>query len=415
VGTELLLGDILNTNARFAARELAALGIDQLRQCVVGDNPERLRADFLCAWARADIVLLSGGLGSTADDITRQSVCAALGIQLEESAELLAEIQSFFMRRAQPMPQSNARQACVPKDARAFVPGQSTPSAADATYYFPNPNGTAPGLAIVREQKCAVLLPGPPSEFEPMFTHSVRDFLRPWTDGVLVSHTVRTMGIGESDMAERLADLLEGSNPTVAPYAKVGEAIVRVTARAESAQAAEERIAPILAQIRARLGAHVYGVDAESLEAVLVQRLTERGQTLSTAESLTGGGIAQRITAVAGASNVLSGSAVTYCDQSKRSVLGVHAQTLADHSAVSEQVATEMAENVRRQLGTDYALATTGYAGPDDPELHAWVALASERDTVTEHIRFARRDRAANRLYTENAALRLLWQALGTS
>jgi len=456
VGTELLLGDILNTNARFLSRELAELGFTLHRQAVVGDNPERLRGDFLAAWERTDFVILTGGLGPTADDITRETVCGALGLELEERAELLEPMREFFRTRGCGMPETNRRQAFVPKGAIQFklcrderfaqnhpvscgdtppkegndvlisefpslggVAAKPTgrsdeaklPKAENSAFIFSNPNGTAPGIAILKGGKCAILLPGPPGEMEAMFRQSVRPFLAPWTEGTVLSHEIRTMGLGESAMAENAAELLEGENPSVAPYAKPGEALLRVTARAEDKAAAEALMAPVLEEIRRRLGGFIYGVDVPNIETVLIERLTALGKTLSAAESITGGGLAKRLTDCAGASAVLRGSVVAYCDEAKRELLGVSAKTLEEHTAVSGETAMEMARGARKLFGTDFALATTGYADGEN-QLHAFVALDGEAGTKTQRTAFARSDRRYNRLSAENTAFHMLWQEL---
>ncbi|MDR1805638.1 MAG: competence/damage-inducible protein A [Clostridium sp.] len=396
VGTELLLGDIVNTNAAFLARELAARGIPLHRQSVVGDNPERLRDAFLQSLSRAELVIVTGGLGPTPDDITRETVCAALGLELKQDDALAEAIRDFFLARACPMPKGNLRQAMVPKGARVFA----------------NKNGTAPGLGIRHGGKGVILLPGPPRELEPMFLNSVQDFLEEWSEGVILSRMVRTMGIGESAMSAAVEDLLDGENPSVAPYAKSGEALLRVTARAPDEKAAAELLAPVLEEIQRRLGDRIYGIDVPSIESVLVKELGTAGKSLATAESITGGGLAKRLTDCPGASSVLKGAAVAYCNEAKENLLGVARRTLKEQGAVSAQCAEEMASGALRLFGTDFALATTGFADAND-ELHAYVALAARgRETQTEHIRFARNDRAANRLLTENAAFMLLLRAI---
>jgi len=417
VGTELLLGDTLNTNARFLSRELADAGFTLHRQAVVGDNPERLHRDFLTAWERSDFVILTGGLGPTADDITRETVCGALGIELVESPELLEAMQTFFCIRSLEMPKSNRRQAMVPVNAELIMQNsefserlsQKRDVINNSAFVFPNPHGTAPGIAITQNGKCAILLPGPPSEMEPMFRQSVRNFLAPWIDGILISHEVRTMGIGESAMAEAVADLLDGQNPSVAPYAKSGEALLRITAKAKTREEAEVLIAPVLEEIKRRLGGFIYGVDVPNVETVLLDKLCKAGKTLCTAESITGGGIAKRLTDCPGASKILLGSIVAYCNEMKQGLLGVSAKTLQENGAVSEQCAIEMAQGARKKIGTDFAISTTGYADGNE-QLRANVALDSEAGTQVQHITFARNNRKANKLTAENTALWLLMQ-----
>lgn len=353
VGTEILLGDIVNTDAQYLSRELAALGINVLYTDVVGDNRERLSDTLRRALSRSDIVILSGGLGPTKDDLTKEVCCEVMGVPLREDARACAWIEEYFARKGTPMPEINRKQALVPVGGTVFY----------------NSRGTAPGCAIEKDGKCAILLPGPPRELNPMFEEGVRPYLMErYAQGAIVSRSVRTFGIGESAMASMVPDLLDRANPTVAPYAKSGEALLRVTAKADSRQEAEEMCDQVVAEIRQRLGALIYGVDTPGLEYTAVELLKKSGKKLALAESCTAGYIAKRVTDVPGASEVFECGIVSYSNEIKIKLLGVQAQTLAEQGAVCADVARQMAEGARRVSGADIAVSVTGIAGPDPSE-----------------------------------------------
>ena len=372
VGTELLLGEVVNTNAARISQKLATLGISVYHQSVVGDNPERLREALTEAFSRADLVVMSGGLGPTYDDLTKETVASLLGRELVTHRESLDSIKKFFASRAgglAAMTPNNLKQALVPEGATVFA----------------NPNGTAPGLAVEREDGGAViLLPGPPRELEPMLESSVIPYLEGNTEAVLVSHNLHILGMGESAVENALRDLMESSeNPTVAPYAGDGEVRLRVTAKAPTREAAEAMTVPVIERIRnSVVGKFIYAVDAGSIERAFVGELRSRGLTVATVESCTGGLIAKRLTDVPGVSAVFAGGCVTYTEEAKRLLAGVSAETLAQHTAVSRETAEEMARGIRQRLGTDIAIATTGYAGPDggteeDPVGTVYVAVST--------------------------------------
>ena len=372
VGTELLLGEVVNTNAARISQKLATLGISVYHQSVVGDNPERLREALTEAFSRADLVVMSGGLGPTYDDLTKETVASLLGRELATHRESLDSIKKFFASRAgglAAMTPNNLKQALVPEGATVFA----------------NPNGTAPGLAVEREDGGAViLLPGPPRELEPMLESSVIPYLEGNTEAVLVSHNLHILGMGESAVENALRDLMESSeNPTVAPYAGDGEVRLRVTAKAPTREAAEAMTVPVIERIRnSVVGKFIYAVDAGSIERAFVGELRSRGLTVATVESCTGGLIAKRLTDVPGVSAVFAGGCVTYTEEAKRLLAGVSAETLAQHTAVSRETAEEMARGIRQRLGTDIAIATTGYAGPDggteeDPVGTVYVAVST--------------------------------------
>lgn len=397
VGTEILLGDILNTNSRYLSVELAKIGISVLRHTTVGDNAERLAAALTAALERSDIVIATGGLGPTADDITRDVCCEVMGFGTVFNREIADGIKNYFEGRGIPMPENNLRQAYVP------VGGD----------VFENKNGTAPGIGMKKNGKCVVILPGPPYEMAPMYHECVVPYLAEYSDGIIVSKTVRTMCIGESAMAERVADLLEGENPTVAPYAKKGEALLRVTAKAETEAEAQAMLEPVIAEIRNRLGDVVYGIDSESIEQRVVELLKKNKMTLATAESCTAGYIPKRITDIAGASSVFEYGAITYSNDVKEKVLGVKHETLVAYGAVSEQTATEMAAGIRRISGADIGIAVTGIAGPgsdgtNKPVGLCCIALNAPDAQICEKIETGRNDREYNRYVTASRALNLV-------
>lgn len=382
VGTELLLGDVVNTNAADIARGLAHMGINVYHHEVVGDNPERLRDCLREAFARSSLVLLTGGLGPTYDDLTKETVAAYFGRKLVMNGQCLREIEGFFARSGRPMTENNRKQAMLP----------------EGCLLLPNPNGTAPGCIIEGENgKVAVMMPGPPREMRPMFEGPVSDYLsRRAAEGMLVSRTINFFGVGESALEDKVRDLmLASTNPTVAPYAKTGEAQLRVTARAETEQQALALIEPVVQKIAALYPDNIYGYDYHVIEEAVVDLFTRAGKTLATAESCTGGLIAARIVAVPGASAMLGCGVVSYSNEAKRDVLGVSAETLAHYGAVSRECALEMARGVRRLSGADVAVATTGLAGPgggtaQTPVGRVYVAAVSDAGEQVRELNLAR-------------------------
>jgi nicotinamide-nucleotide amidase len=350
VGTELLLGDIVNTNAAFLSRELAALGFAVYHHSVVGDNPARLRDALELALSRSDLVVMSGGLGPTKDDLTKETVASYFGLELEMREDCLEEIRSYFARTGRVMSENNAKQAMIPRGARVLT----------------NRYGTAPAIAISEQEKTVIMLPGPPVELIPIFHEEAIPYLRERGGATIFSRNVNIFGMGESAVAQKLDKLLcESQNPTVAPYCKEGEVRLRVTARAESEQIATEMCDRVVDEIlQSEVGEFVYGIDADSMESVLVDKLHAHGLTLSAAESCTGGLIAKRITDIPGCSDVFFGGCVTYTNEVKQRLLGVSADTLDAHGAVSRETAIEMARGVRERTGSDVGISATGIAGP---------------------------------------------------
>jgi nicotinamide-nucleotide amidase len=351
VGTELLLGDILNGNARWLAQELAALGVPHHRQEVVGDNRERLMTAVREAAQRCRVLITTGGLGPTADDLTTEAIAAAFNVPLVEHAEVWADIQAKLGARGRPVAASNRRQAQLPEGAAVL----------------PNPTGTAPGMIWSPRPGFTILtFPGVPSEMQAMWQASAIPWLRQakLAEGVFLSRRLHVWGIGESVLAERVADLLALPNPTVAPYAGGGQVTLRVTARATDGAAARALLEPVEREIRDRVGAACFGVDGESLASVVLGELAERGQSLAVAESCTGGGLGAALAAVPGASRCWLGGVMAYANAAKQVLLGLPAELLVRWGAVSDPVALAMAEGVRQRLASDWAVATTGIAGP---------------------------------------------------
>ena len=353
VGTELLLGNILNSDARDLSRELAAMGINVYYHTVVGDNPERLRAAVELARSRADILITTGGLGPTCDDLTKQVLAEAFGIKLVYHPECAQAIRDYFAKSGRTMTDNNLQQAWLP----------------EGCTILDNSWGTAPGCAFQAEDNYVVMLPGPPRECIPMFREKAAPWLARLSEGVIWSRTLRVFGLGESQVEDKLRDRMnELTNPTLAPYAKEGEVELRITAKADTREQAAALIAPVEREVRELLGDLVYGADVTSLEQVVLAALKEKGLTLGAAESCTGGLIAKRITDLAGASAVFRGGVVSYTNEVKANVLGVPRDLLDEQGAVCADVARAMAEGARRVLGCDLAVSATGVAGPDSDE-----------------------------------------------
>ena len=373
VGTELLLGNIANTDAQMLSEKLSALGITVHHHTVVGDNPERLADALETARKRADIIITTGGLGPTYDDLTKQTICKTFGRELELHEDILEEIRTWFVTKmGKTMPENNIQQAMLPVNCTVFD----------------NPVGTAPGCAFEEDGVHVLMLPGPPFECRYMFEHRAAQYLEKLTDGVIVSHEIKIFGMGESSVEEALREpMTKLTNPTLAPYAKLNECMVRATAKAESHEAAEALLEPLVKQVCNTLGDVVYGVDVDSLEAVVSKLLWAHGLTLSAAESCTGGLIAKRMTDLPGASNVFRGGVVSYTNDVKVGILGVPRDLLNDYGAVSEPVARAMAEGCRKVCGSDLAVSVTGVAGPDTDDRGnevgtVFIALTDGKETI---------------------------------
>lgn len=397
VGTEILLGDILNTDAQFLSIELAKLGISVIHQSTVGDNRERLLAQLKEAADRSDIIILSGGLGPTPDDLTKEVCCEFFGKKMFLHEPTVEKIKTYFSTKGMKMAQNNLKQAMLPKDC----------------VIFPNDNGTAPGMAIEKNGVHILVLPGPPRELKPMFRNCAVPYLMQFSDRIIVSHNIRTFGIGESLMAERVNDLFDAENPTVAPYAKDGEALLRVTAMARTKEEAENLCEPVINEIKSRLDGFVYGVDYTCIEEAVIEKLKEKHMKVATAESCTGGLIAKRITDVPGASEVFDCGIISYANEIKHRVLGVSEDDLNKYGAVSEPVARQMAQGALKVSGADIAVSVTGIAGPDSDSTNKPVGLVyiglADRDNVwVRELRTSRKDRSYNRYVSASNALNMI-------
>ncbi|NLL42251.1 MAG: competence/damage-inducible protein A [Firmicutes bacterium] len=406
IGTELLLGEIVDTNATFLARNLAGLGIDVFFKSTVGDNLQRGSEVLAEAVKRSDVIIISGGLGPTEDDLTREIVAEVMHSPLQEDKGALEELETWFAQRYDQshMPVHNRKQALFPAGSKII----------------PNPIGTAPGFYLEKDGKMVIALPGVSQELKTMFSETVAPVLaQKGTGQILVTRNLHFVGIGESRLAEVLGDLLhEQSNPTLALYASGGIVRIRLACKAESREEGLEIMAPVEREIRSRTKEFLYGTDGQSLEEVAAQFLVEKKLTLALAESCTGGLIGHLLTNVPGSSAFLNRGYVVYSNQAKVDDLGVRPETLEKFGAVSEQCAREMAEGARDRAQTDLALAVTGIAGPtggtpDKPVGLVYISLASAGDTIVQrHVWKGSREQIKNR--TALMALRLLWQLSAT-
>ena len=351
VGTELLLGDILNTNAQFLAQQLASLGIPHYYQTVVGDNQERLHQAIAIASQRASTLIFTGGLGPTPDDLTTNAIASFFQTPLIERPEIIQDIAEKFAKRGREMSPSNRKQALIPQGAQIL----------------PNPLGTAPGIIWQPRPNLTILtFPGVPSEMHRMWWETAVPYLQSqgWGKEIIFSRILRFQGIGESVLAEKVAPLLNLTNPTVAPYAGKGEVKLRISAKAPSEAEAIKLIEPVAQEIQEIAGLDYFGSDDETIAAIVGKLLRAKAQTLSVAESCTGGSLGEMITSVAGSSDYFVGGVISYSNQVKTSLLGVAEQTLAQFGAVSDSVAQQMALGVKQKLQTDWGLSITGIAGP---------------------------------------------------
>lgn len=402
VGTELLLGNIINTNAAYLAEKCAAVGLSCYYQGVVGDNEKRLEDALRLALSRADIVILSGGLGPTKDDLTKEVTAKVFGREIYEDAHTRERIAEYFRQmHSEKITQNNWKQALVPEGA----------------IVVDNHNGTAPGLILEGEDKIAILLPGPPNELKPMFEKDIAPYLRRLEPESIYSKMVKLCGIGESRAETVVSDLMEQSNPTLAPYAKVGEVHLRVTAKAKNEAEAEGMMTPVMEELYRRFGDLIFTEAEEvTLEQAIVELLREKKLTVTTAESCTGGRLAGRIMNVAGASNVYNEGYITYSNTAKAKLLGVKQETLEAFGAVSPQTAQEMAAGAAQAAGADAALSVTGIAGPGGGTKEKPVGLVYVGCYVKGHTRveeyYFTGNRDKNRDYAVVRALTLLREEL---
>ena len=377
VGTELLLGNTTNTDARDISIYLSELGINVFYHTVVGDNPERLSKAVEIARERADIIITTGGLGPTCDDLTKQVLAKAFDLEMVFHEDLAEEMKRYFKEviGVDNMTENNLQQAYLPSGCKVFH----------------NEWGTAPGCAFEAKGVRVMMLPGPPRECNAMFKACAMPYLRTLSDDVILSHSLHIVGSGESAVEAKLRDMMNDlQNPTLAPYAKEGEVMLRITAKAQSEDEAEKMTQPVIEKVREVLGDIIYGMDVGSLEQVVFELLKEKRMTLITAESCTGGFIAKRMTDLRGSSEVFIGGAVTYATESKAKVLGVDSKLIEQFGVVSSEVASEMAVRARVLFNSDIAVSTTGLAGPEgdgiNPVGTVFVALATENDVFVTQL-----------------------------
>lgn len=377
VGTELLLGQTTNTDSRDVSVLLSELGINVLYHTVVGDNPERMARCIETAKGRADMIIATGGLGPTCDDLTKQLLAKSFGLKLVMDEEEKAGLYDYLTNRgySREMTENNLQQALLP----------------EGCVKFHNDWGTAPGCAFESQGKIVIMLPGPPKELNAMFRARVMPYLRALSDEQIVSHQIRVFGTSESAMDYLLRDYMNSlTNPTMAPYAKEADCLLRVTAKAKTVEEAEAMMKPVMAKAMELLGDTVYGVDVDCLEERVMQLLREKKLTFAAAESCTGGDIARRFTEMPGASDFFLGGVTTYTNGAKERLLGIDPALIAEKTAVSPEVAKEMAERVRALLGADMGVSATGIAGPDTDGVHkvgeVYVALAAKNGTFVKEL-----------------------------
>ncbi len=401
VGTELLLGSTINTDAAELGILLAEMGVNVYWHSVVGDNPGRLHEAVKIARSRADLIITTGGLGPTCDDLTKNVLAESFGLSMEYHPEEEQYIRARLTKLNRPFTENNLQQAWLPAGCTVLH----------------NDWGTAPGCAFEVDGTAVIMLPGPPNECLPLFRHVAKPWLQTRvSDETIVSHNLRIFGMGESTVEDKLRDkMLTMQNPTLAPYAKTAEVMLRVTAKAKTEAEADAMCAPVIEELKALLGDVVYGVDETSLEALCLRLLTERGQTLAVAESCTGGLLADRLTSVPGASAAFIGGGVTYRESAKETLALVPRETIEKHTVISEEVALAMAEGIRRNLGADYGIGITGLAGPDGDGVHPggtiFVALATPEGSFCRHLTGGV-GRSRNRVKAASHALDMLRRTL---
>lgn len=401
VGTEILLGDIINTNAQYLSKSLASMGILVYHQSVIGDNSERLTEELKTSFKRSDIVITTGGLGPTTDDLTKEVGSTYFNKKLVLHKESLDKIEAFFKTLNRTLTENNKKQAYFP----------------EGSIVLANDHGTAPGCIIEDNGKILILLPGPPNENKPMFENYVVPYLEKFQQGILISKTLRICGVGESSVATQISHIIENqTNPTVAPYAKENEVTLRITAKSSNREEAYKLISPVEREIRNILGKNIYGEGETPLENIVAQMLIKKSLSLSTAESCTGGLLSGRFINYPGISKIFMDGCVTYSNEAKMKRLGVKKETLETYGAVSENTAIEMAEGVAKTSGTDIGISTTGIAGPDGgtdekPVGLVYIGLYIKGNTYVKKLTFPG-DRQSVRQKTVTSALDFLRRKL---
>ena len=403
VGSELLLGQITNTNAKFISNQLSELGINVYYHTVVGDNAKRLDEAITIAESRADLIIFSGGLGPTKDDLTKETIARHLDISLEFDDVALTYIEQFFAKRGRPMTENNRKQALVLAGCDVLA----------------NHHGMAPGMILTKGGRTYILLPGPPKELEPMFQFEAKPKLGALLNagGVIVSHVMRFYGIGEAELEVRVQAILDTqTNPTVAPLASDGEVTLRVTAKAETVQEAQQLIATKVAEIQALVGEYQYGVDDDSLASKTVEMLLDNQLTISAAESLTAGLFQSELAEIPGVGNALTGGVVTYTEEAKISQLGIPKQLLDSYGIVSSECAAAMASAVKQKFGTNIGIGLTGAAGPTahdhQPVGTVWIGIAIDDEEPITYLLHLSGMRNTNRLRAVKFTCHYLMQLL---
>ena len=401
VGTELLFGQTVNTNAAYLSEKLNLMGFDVMYHFVVGDNPARLKEKLADAFTDTDLVILTGGLGPTQDDLTKEMVAEYMGVEMHLDERVVDDLNAIFAKRGGNMPENNMKQA--------YLPDGCTP--------FYNASGTAPGFALEKDGKVAICLPGPPREMKWLFENGVRDYLEKFMEKKMVYRVIRTIGIGESDLEMLLMPLIDGqTDPTIATYAKEGECTLRVASQRDSEEEASAAVDEMTERVRKLAGEYIYSLENEELNEVVVRILKEKGLTIASSESCTGGLFAAAITDVAGASDVISSSYVTYSNESKIKELGVPAETIERFGVVSKETAEAMAAGTKKRSGADIAVSITGFAGPESDPGHeageAYIGYAVGDIKGHIEIHTSRNFRTWNRKYFTLRMLRAVYMLI---
>ncbi len=401
VGTELLFGQTVNTNAAYLSEKLNLMGFDVMYHFVVGDNPARLKEKLADAFTDTDLVILTGGLGPTQDDLTKEMVAEYMGVEMHLDERVVDDLNAIFAKRGGNMPENNMKQA--------YLPDGCTP--------FYNASGTAPGFALEKDGKVAICLPGPPREMKWLFENGVRDYLEKFMEKKMVYRVIRTIGIGESDLEMLLMPLIDGqTDPTIATYAKEGECTLRVASQRDSEEEASAAVDEMTERVKKLAGEYIYSLENEELNEVVVRILKEKGLTIASSESCTGGLFAAAITDVAGASDVISSSYVTYSNESKIKELGVPAETIERFGVVSKETAEAMAAGTKKRSGADIAVSITGFAGPESDPGHeageAYIGYAVGDIKGHIEIHTSRNFRTWNRRYFTLRMLRAVYMLI---
>ena len=401
VGTELLFGQTVNTNAAYLSEKLNLMGFDVMYHFVVGDNPKRLKEKLAEAFADTDLVLLTGGLGPTQDDLTKEIVAEFMGAEMYQDDQVVKDLEEFFLQRGRKMTENNLKQSYLPCGCIPFY----------------NSSGTAPGFALEKDGKTAICFPGPPREMKWVYESCAREYLEKLTDKKMFYRVIRTIGIGESDLETLLLPFIDGqTDPTIATYAKEGECTFRVASQRATLEEAREAVDNLVKEIDKVIGKYIYSYDDEGLNEVVVKLLKKKGLKLSSAESATGGMFASFVTDVSGASSVFETSFVTYSNESKMRNLGVKAETIEKYSVSSKEVAEEMARGVISNSTSDIAVAITGNAGPDVYEGQhaglAFIGYAFGNKVGTVTVDTNRNDRAWNRNYFKLKMMQTVYDLL---